>query len=99
MLSKRKNFNILLLFISILALSSGKFSFLPLNLSFTADFEDIIVVINSVSTVTDSTSSTYKQVSMEGGAYLYIKGSGFSTRSASSNVVTVGDADCPVIGN
>ena len=34
---------------------------------------------------------------MEGGAYIYIKGDGFSTDSATSNVVTVGGVDCPII--
>jgi len=64
-----------------------------------ADFEDIVTNINSVSTSPIETGESWKHTSLQGGAYLWIKGSGFSTRSPLSNRVTVGDLDCPVIGN
>jgi len=64
-----------------------------------ADFEDIVTNINSVSTSPTETGETWKHTSLQGGAYLYIKGSGFSTRSPLSNRVTIGDLNCPVIGN
>jgi len=64
---------------------------------FLADFEDVVTNIYSVSTDATATGSSYRSLSLEGGAYLWIKGDGFSTDSATANVVTVGGVICPVI--
>jgi len=62
-----------------------------------ADFDDVVTYIYSISTDSSSTGSTWRYLSLEGGAYIWIKGSGFSTDSATSNVVTVGGYDCGII--
>ena len=83
--------------VAIFSFASGTY-FIPSFLTFLADFEDLVTNIYSVSTDPNSVGSSWRRVSLEGGSYLYIKGAGFSTRSASSNRVTLDDTNCPVIG-
>mmetsp|Transcript_27797 Transcript_27797/g.24406 ORF Transcript_27797/g.24406 Transcript_27797/m.24406 type:complete len:207 (+) Transcript_27797:96-716(+) len=62
------------------------------------DFEDIISRCHSISTDPHNRGSSYRKSSVEGGAFLYIRGSYFSTRSPDSNQVKLGlHTDCPVI--
>lgn len=98
-MSKRNSLYILFILASLLAFTSGKLHISFIFSHILADFEDLITNVYSVSTVSDSTASKYRNVGMAGGAYLYIKGSGFSSRSPDSNIVMIGtDLTCPVIG-
>lgn len=99
MISKRRQLHSILVILSILVLADGNSTSISLILTpLIADFEDLFTNIKSISTESDTVDAAYRYSSLEGGAYLYIKGSGFSTRSASSNKVLIGDYECPVVG-
>mmetsp|Transcript_28782 Transcript_28782/g.25970 ORF Transcript_28782/g.25970 Transcript_28782/m.25970 type:complete len:91 (-) Transcript_28782:5595-5867(-) len=62
------------------------------------DFEDLTSSCSSVSTDFNEQGSSYRRVSLEGGAYLVMKGSGFSSRSPLDNRVGIGlNDECPVV--